>query len=80
MCMLSCARLFVTHLDCSLPGFSVHDIFQEEYWSELPFPPLEDLLNPGTESVSPAAPELVGRFFTTEPPGNPNVNECVLIH
>ena len=80
MCMLSCARLFVTHLDCSLSGFSVHEIFQEEYWSGLPFPPLEDLLNPGIESVSPAAPELVGIFFTTEPPGNPNVNECVLIH
>ena len=36
-------------LDCSLPGSSVHGIFffRQEYWSELPFPPREDLPNPG---------------------------------
>ena len=27
-------------MDCSLPGFSVHGIFQQEYWSGLPFPSL----------------------------------------
>ena len=26
-------------LDCSPPGFSVHGILQQEYWSGLPFPP-----------------------------------------
>ena len=25
-------------MDCSLPGSSVHGIFQQEYWSGLPFP------------------------------------------
>ena len=25
--------------DCSPPGFSVHAILQQEYWSGLPFPP-----------------------------------------
>ena len=41
-------------------GFS-----KQEYWSGLPFPPPEDLSDPGIEPVSPAAPALAGRFFTT---------------
>jgi len=40
----------------------------QEYWSRLPFPSPGHLLNPG---IKPASPALVGRFFTTEPPGNP---------
>ena len=40
----------------------------QEYWSELPFPPPEDLPDPGTE---PASPALAAEFFTTEPPGKP---------
>jgi len=27
-------------MDCSLPGFSIHGIFQQEYWSGLPLPSL----------------------------------------
>ena len=34
-------------------GFS-----SQEYWSRLPFPPTEDLPNPGIEPASPAAPAL----------------------
>jgi len=34
-------------------GFS-----SQEYWSSLPFPPTEDLPNPGIEPASPAAPAL----------------------
>ena len=41
-------------------GFS-----RQEYWSGLPFPPPEDLPNPGIEPASPATPALAGRFFTT---------------
>ena len=41
---------------------------REEYWSGLPFPPPRDLPDPG---IYPASPALAGRFFTTEPPGNP---------
>ena len=41
---------------------------RQEYWSALPFPSLGDLPDPGTE---PASLALVGRFFTTEPPGKP---------
>ena len=41
---------------------------RQEFWSELPFPPPGDLLNPETEPRSPA---LAGRFFSTAPPGKP---------
>ena len=35
---------------------------QQEYWSGLPFPPPEELSEPGIEPMSPA---LTGGFFTT---------------
>ena len=59
-------------MDCSPPGslgFS-----RQEYWSELPFPLLGNLLNPGIKPTSPEPPEfpaLTGRFFTTKPPRKP---------
>ena len=40
----------------------------QEYWSGWPLPSPGDLPDPGIKPVSPA---LVGRFFTTEPPGKP---------
>ena len=48
-------------------GFS-----SQEYWSELPFPSPGDLPCPGFEPESPASPALVGRLFTTAPPGKPS--------
>ena len=45
----------------------------QEYWSGLPFPPSEDLPDPGIEPKSSASPAVAGRFFTTEPPGKPIV-------
>ena len=44
-------------------GFS-----RQGYWSGLPFPSPEHLLNPGIELASPA---LARGFFTAEPPGKP---------
>ena len=44
-------------------GFS-----RQESWTGWPCPPPRDLPNQGTKPRSPA---LVGRFFTTEPPGKP---------
>ena len=41
-------------------GFS-----RQEYWSGLPFPPLEGLPNPGIEPLSLMPPELVGKCFST---------------
>ena len=53
----------VAHQATLSMGFS-----RQEYWSGLPFPSPEDLPDPVIKPVSPA---LVGRFFTTEPPGKP---------
>ena len=69
MCVLSHGQLFATPwtVPCQAPlsmGFS-----RQEYWSELPFPLLGDLPNPGIEPTSPTSPVLAGGFFTTEPPG-----------
>ena len=59
------AQLFPTlcdPMDCSLPGFSVHGIFQARYWSGLPFPsPGDHLPNP---RIKPRSPCIVGRCFT----------------
>ena len=41
---------------------------RQEYWCGLPFPPPEDLPDPGFEPESPA---LTGKCFFTEPPGKP---------
>jgi len=44
---------------------------RQEYWSGLPFPSPEDLLNSGIKTKSPASAD---GFFTTEPPGKPREN------
>ena len=64
----SCLTLAIpSTLPCQAPlsmGFS-----RQEYWSGLPFPSPEDLLNPGIKSMSPMSPALQADSFTTEPPG-----------
>ena len=66
--LCSCVQFFaipwtVAHQSLLSMGFS-----RQGYWSGLPFPPPEDLPDPGTE---PASPALAAEFFTTEPPGKP---------
>ena len=56
-------------MDCSLPGSSVHGIFQARILKWLPLRPPEDLPNPGIEPTSAA---LAGGIFTSEPPGKPS--------
>ena len=56
--------------------------FRQEYWSGLPFPPLGDLLDPGTESRSPA---WQADSLPSEPPGKiipkkGNAKECSNYH
>ena len=53
-------------MDCSLPGSSVHGIFQARTleWVAISFS--RGSFNPGTEPVSSV---LAGGFFTTEPSG-----------
>ena len=55
---------------CSPPGSSS----RQEYCSGLPCPCPGELPNPGIE---PASPALGGRFFTTEPPGQPDTQVLV---
>ena len=52
-------------MDCSLPGSSVHGIFQVRILDGLPCPPPGDFPNPGIEPMSLASPALAGRFLTT---------------
>ena len=42
-----------------------------EFSHGLPFPLPGDLPDPGIELVPPVSPALAGRFFTSEPPENP---------
>ena len=70
ICMISRVWPFLTlwtvaHQVPLSMGFS-----RQEYWSGLPFPPPGDLLNSG---VKPESSALVGGFFTTEPPGQPQL-------
>ena len=44
---------------------------RQEYWSGLPFPPPEDLCNPGIKPVSLVSPALAGGVVTTAPLGIP---------
>ena len=57
---------------------------RQENWSELPFPSPRDLPHPGIESLCsthvPAPPVLVGKFFTTEPPGKPTSSIGVYLY
>ena len=48
----------------------------QEYWSQWPFPSPEDLPNPELESMCPA---LAGGFFTSEPPGKPNLQPTLVV-
>ena len=54
-------------MDCDQSGYSVHGISQARIpeWASISIS--GNLPNPGIEPVSPAAPTLAGRFFTTEP-------------
>ena len=54
--------------DCHPPGSSVLGISQVRILECAPFPSLGDLPDPGVKSVSLA---LAGRYFITEPPGEP---------
>ena len=62
-----CPTLCNLYVACPAP-LSM-EFSSQEYWSELPFPPLGDLPNPGIKPTSPVSPVLAGGFFTPEPPG-----------
>ena len=64
-------------MECSLLGSSV-EFSRQEYWSGLPFLPPGGLLNPVTEFKPLGTPTLAGGFFTTAPPGKPNIRYICL--
>ena len=73
--VLSCIWLFETPWTVAHKAFLSMGFSRQEYWSELPFPTSGDLPNPGIEPKSPGPPALAGRFFTTEWPGKPVLNQ-----
>ena len=52
---------------------------RQKYWSWLPFPPPEDLPDPGNKPASPTSLAFAGRFFTTEPYGKQRFATKILI-
>ena len=61
------SQLFLTlcdPMDCSLPGSSVHGIFQTKILESVVISHTGDLPDPGIKPVSPASPALAGGFFS----------------
>ena len=57
MCMLSYVHLYVQPHGLQPARLLLSMEFsRQEYWSRLPFPPPEDLFDPGIEPASPASP------------------------
>ena len=52
---------------------------RQEYWSGLQFPTPGDPLNLGIEATPLTSPALIGRFFTTMPPGKPPTDNWSLL-
>ena len=65
---LSRVRLFVTPVDCSLPGSSSTGFSRQGHWSGLPFPSPRIFPDPGIE---PGSPALQADTLPSEPPGKP---------
>ena len=49
---------------------------RQEWWCGFPYPLPGDIPDPGIESQSLTSPALAGRFFTTEPPGSPYMEQA----
>ena len=71
VCVCVCAQLHLTlcnPMDCHLPGSSVHGILQARILELVATPFYRESSETRDQLASPA---LVGRFFTTKPPGKP---------
>ena len=67
----SCLTLY-DPTDCSMPGSSVHEIFQTGTLEWVAMPSSRGSSNPGVKPTSLASPALAGGFFTTcTLPGKP---------
>ena len=61
----------VRPIDGSPPGFPSMGFSRQEYWSELPFPPPGDLLDPGIKCVSPVISALQAVSLPLRHQGSP---------
>ena len=66
--LLSRVQLFAAPWTAALQAALSMGFPRQEYWSGVPFLTPGDFPHPGMKALSPALP---GRFFTTEPPGEP---------
>ena len=66
-----CACALSVMFDSAIPWTVAHQaplsmgFSSQEYWSGLPYPPPEDLLDPVIGPISLMSPVLAGGFFTT---------------
>ena len=88
VCVCVCARkralsrvqLFATPWTVACQALLSMEFARQEYWSGWPFPPPEDLPDPGIEPGSLASLTLAGRFFTTVPPGKPSPIKGLMVN
>ena len=71
VCVLNSVWLIGTTWTVARQAPLFMEFSRQEYWSGLSFPTAWDLPNPEFEPESPVLPALIGRVFTTEPPGKP---------
>ena len=82
LCVLACVCVCVCVCVCAQSCLTLCDpwtaraplsmgFFRQEYWGGLPFPPLEDLANPGIKSWCPVSPALQVDSLSTELSGKP---------
>ena len=69
--LLSHVQLFCNPVDCSLPGFSVHGVFQARVLEWVAISYSRGFSYTGVKFVSFVFPALADRFFTTMLPGKP---------
>ena len=65
VCVLSCARLFVTSWTVARQAPLSMGFPRQEHWRRLPVPTPGDLPHPGIQPASLVAPALAGGLFTT---------------
>ena len=63
--LCSRVQLFVVLWTIARQASLPMELFRQEYWSGLPFPPPGDLPGPGIKPGSLASSMLAGRFFIT---------------
>ena len=73
--MFSRVWLFCNLMDYSLPGSSIHVIFQARILEGVIISFSKGSSWPGIEPASYVSPALAGRLITTAPPGKP---KCIL--